>query len=286
VRKGGTVSHNERAHETLRRLGIACHAAFMVRPEYGSRRIRPSAPLRQRPAAGAVQLHRLHPLPRHRRLRSRPTFVLGRRRLRSARLHAPADADDAAACANSANCSPARCAKRPGAIRCGSSAIPSALGSWRGRSPPNGATIRRFGNCTAIFRANCGTGRGTAPRCLSPDESDETANKGAREEREKSGARCVKNSAIVPIMPVLRPQPTTPLPTTSMELIRGQHNLQPHHRGCVATIGNFDGVHLGHQAILAQLAEQASRLRLPRLVITFEPQPQEFFTGPNAPPLG
>lgn len=76
----------------------------------------------------------------------------------------------------------------------------------------------------------------------------------------------------------------SPLSKASMELIRGQHNLQPHHRGCVATIGNFDGVHLGHQAILAQLAEQASRLRLPRLVITFEPQPQEFFTGPNAPP--
>jgi riboflavin kinase/FMN adenylyltransferase len=69
-----------------------------------------------------------------------------------------------------------------------------------------------------------------------------------------------------------------------MELIRGQHNLRPHHRGCVATIGNFDGVHLGHQAILAQLAEQAARLRLPRLVITFEPQPQEFFAGPSAPP--
>ncbi len=69
-----------------------------------------------------------------------------------------------------------------------------------------------------------------------------------------------------------------------MELIRGQHNLRPHHRGCVATIGNFDGVHLGHQTILAQLAEQAARLRLPRLVITFEPQPQEFFAGPNAPP--
>jgi len=69
-----------------------------------------------------------------------------------------------------------------------------------------------------------------------------------------------------------------------MELIRGQHNLRPRHRGCVATIGNFDGVHLGHQTILAQLAEQAARLRLPRLVITFEPQPQEFFAGPNAPP--
>lgn len=69
-----------------------------------------------------------------------------------------------------------------------------------------------------------------------------------------------------------------------MELIRGQHNLRPHHRGCVATIGNFDGVHLGHQTILAQLTEQAARLRLPRLVITFEPQPQEFFAGPTASP--
>ena len=69
-----------------------------------------------------------------------------------------------------------------------------------------------------------------------------------------------------------------------MELIRGQHNIRPHHRGCVATLGNFDGVHLGHQAILNQMAEPAARLRLPRLVITFEPQPQEFFAGPSAPP--
>jgi riboflavin kinase / FMN adenylyltransferase len=69
-----------------------------------------------------------------------------------------------------------------------------------------------------------------------------------------------------------------------MELIRGQHNLRPHHRGCVATIGNFDGVHLGHRMIFAQLTEQAARLRRPRLVITFEPQPQEFFAGHRAPP--
>lgn len=69
-----------------------------------------------------------------------------------------------------------------------------------------------------------------------------------------------------------------------MELIRGQHNLRSWHRGCVATIGNFDGVHLGHRTILEQLARQAAQLRLPRMVITFEPQPQEFFVGPNAPP--
>ena len=68
-----------------------------------------------------------------------------------------------------------------------------------------------------------------------------------------------------------------------MELIRGQHNLRPRHHGCVATIGNFDGVHLGHQAILRQLAEQGCALDLPLTVITFEPQPQEFF-APEAPP--
>ncbi len=68
-----------------------------------------------------------------------------------------------------------------------------------------------------------------------------------------------------------------------MELIRGQHNLRPRHHGCVATIGNFDGVHLGHQAIFRQLRVQAERLHLPTTVITFEPHPQEFFT-PQAPP--
>jgi riboflavin kinase/FMN adenylyltransferase len=62
-----------------------------------------------------------------------------------------------------------------------------------------------------------------------------------------------------------------------MELIRGFHNLHPRHRGCVATIGNFDGVHLGHQAVLGQLAEAGGRLNLPTVVITFEPQPQEYF---------
>lgn len=85
-------------------------------------------------------------------------------------------------------------------------------------------------------------------------------------------------------MPTFARNPPPIFLKTGMELIRGQHNLRPRHRGCVATIGNFDGVHLGHQAILAQLAEQAARLRLPRLVITFEPQPQEFFAGPTVPP--
>ncbi len=68
-----------------------------------------------------------------------------------------------------------------------------------------------------------------------------------------------------------------------MELIRGQYNLQPRHRGCVATIGNFDGVHLGHQAVLGQLAEKAAEMQLPSVAIIFEPYPREYFAGDKAP---
>lgn len=68
-----------------------------------------------------------------------------------------------------------------------------------------------------------------------------------------------------------------------MKLIRGQHNLHTAHRGCVATIGNFDGVHRGHQAVFAELRRRASSLGLPSTVITFEPQPMEFFRPEQAP---
>ena len=56
-----------------------------------------------------------------------------------------------------------------------------------------------------------------------------------------------------------------------MELIRGLHNLRSSHRGCVVTIGTFDGVHRGHQAVISQLQEMGQRLGLPSVVMTFEP---------------
>lgn len=68
-----------------------------------------------------------------------------------------------------------------------------------------------------------------------------------------------------------------------MQLVRGLHNLRPRHRGCVATIGNFDGVHRGHQAILARLRERAAELGLPSCVVIFEPQSREFFAPDKAP---
>lgn len=69
----------------------------------------------------------------------------------------------------------------------------------------------------------------------------------------------------------------------AVHLIRGLHNLRSIHRGCVATIGNFDGVHLGHQAVFNALAERAGALGAPTTVITFEPQPMEFFRPAGAP---
>lgn len=50
------------------------------------------------------------------------------------------------------------------------------------------------------------------------------------------------------------------------------------------TIGNFDGVHRGHQAMLARLTEAAEDLALPSAVLTFDPPPREFFAHASAPP--
>jgi riboflavin kinase / FMN adenylyltransferase len=68
-----------------------------------------------------------------------------------------------------------------------------------------------------------------------------------------------------------------------MRLIRGLHNLRGEHHGCVATIGNFDGVHLGHRAVFAELRKVGDALGLPATVITFEPQPLEYFQPEMAP---
>jgi riboflavin kinase/FMN adenylyltransferase len=68
-----------------------------------------------------------------------------------------------------------------------------------------------------------------------------------------------------------------------MRLIRRLSHLEPSENGCVLTIGNFDGLHLGHRAVINQLAKQGKALGLPVFVMTFEPQPLEYFLGENAP---
>ena len=78
---------------------------------------------------------------------------------------------------------------------------------------------------------------------------------------------------------------------SQVELIRGLHNLHAHHRysangveGCVLTIGAFDGLHLGHQAVLRHVIGKARESGLPATVVTLEPLPREYFAPLDAPP--
>jgi len=66
-----------------------------------------------------------------------------------------------------------------------------------------------------------------------------------------------------------------------MELIRGLHNLKQL-SGCVLTIGNFDGVHIGHQELLKKLVAASKKQGLPSLVVSFSTTPETFFGRPKA----
>ena len=68
-----------------------------------------------------------------------------------------------------------------------------------------------------------------------------------------------------------------------MELVRGLHNLSRSHRGCVLTVGNYDGVHLGHQRIIQVLRGRAEQLRSVATVLVFEPSSKEFIDPEGAP---
>ena len=69
-----------------------------------------------------------------------------------------------------------------------------------------------------------------------------------------------------------------------MQIIQGFDGLDPGQRGASAALGNFDGVHRGHQALIAEAARAGARLDAPTGVITFEPHPRRFFQ-PDAPPF-
>jgi riboflavin kinase / FMN adenylyltransferase len=69
-----------------------------------------------------------------------------------------------------------------------------------------------------------------------------------------------------------------------MELVRGHQNIAERHRGCVLTIGNYDGVHLGHQQMIALLKRRAAELNSAATVLVFEPSSKEFIDPAGAPP--
>ena len=69
-----------------------------------------------------------------------------------------------------------------------------------------------------------------------------------------------------------------------MQVFRGLPDRAERHRPIALTIGNFDGVHRGHQAMLGRLSEASEDLALPSAVLTFDPHPREFFAPGTAPP--
>jgi riboflavin kinase/FMN adenylyltransferase len=66
-----------------------------------------------------------------------------------------------------------------------------------------------------------------------------------------------------------------------MQLIRRLESVNS--RDCVVTIGSFDGLHLGHRALIERLRAHAARLALPAMLVTFEPLPREFLQAANPP---
>jgi riboflavin kinase / FMN adenylyltransferase len=68
-----------------------------------------------------------------------------------------------------------------------------------------------------------------------------------------------------------------------VEFIRGVQGLRQEHRGAAVTIGSFDGIHLGHGALIASTCGIAKQLARPAMMLTFEPLPREFLV-PQDPP--
>jgi riboflavin kinase / FMN adenylyltransferase len=68
-----------------------------------------------------------------------------------------------------------------------------------------------------------------------------------------------------------------------MKIFRGSHRAKSSIKqplaGCALTIGNFDGVHRGHQAMIALLKSEAVHRGVPSCVVTFEPHPRDYFAA-------
>ncbi len=70
-----------------------------------------------------------------------------------------------------------------------------------------------------------------------------------------------------------------------MEIIQGIENLKRPFRNPVVTLGNFDGIHLGHQRIFKKVADTAQKIGGEAVVITFEPHPLKILNPDQCPPL-
>jgi riboflavin kinase/FMN adenylyltransferase len=70
-----------------------------------------------------------------------------------------------------------------------------------------------------------------------------------------------------------------------MELVKGIENIKKPYRNAVVTIGNFDGVHIGHQALFHEVIEKADEIEGTSVAMTFEPHPLRVLKNNGTPPL-
>jgi riboflavin kinase/FMN adenylyltransferase len=68
-----------------------------------------------------------------------------------------------------------------------------------------------------------------------------------------------------------------------MEYIRGLQGLKAGHRGAAITVGSFDGIHLGHGALIARACALANQVGKPAMMLTFEPLPREYLVAHDPP---
>jgi len=68
-----------------------------------------------------------------------------------------------------------------------------------------------------------------------------------------------------------------------MEFVRGLQGLSPRFRGAAVTVGSFDGIHLGHGALIARTCALAAQSGKPALMLTFEPLPREYLAASDPP---
>jgi riboflavin kinase/FMN adenylyltransferase len=74
-------------------------------------------------------------------------------------------------------------------------------------------------------------------------------------------------------------------PVSGMVVLRGLEAVTEEHREAVLTIGNFDGLHVGHQKILRNVVEEARSRAVPAMAVTFEPHPLKLLHPDRAPRL-
>src|ERR1044072_1315001 len=88
---------------------------------------------------------------------------------------------------------------------------------------------------------------------------------------------------VVPVRYAFAPRAQPRRGIIGMGYIRGLQGLKDQHRGAAITVGSFDGIHLGHGALIASTCGIAKQLAKPAMRLTFEPLPRDYLSSQDPP---